>query len=346
MGTHRHLILKTLSLAYCICLISSLSYGQQPYAIGSFPNNGAYELFCNTFISVNINFPGEGRQIDVFTLHSGNVKLYPDGQPDLQVSAEISYDPDFQYLTLQPKSLLMPRTTYLFEITSDVKDERGSSFQHFYLRFTTGDCRENGFGDQKNGTPKPLLSLTNFDARLINNEVAFTFVTTKEFMQLDYSIAHSFDKQAFTEVTSVMSEGDSESPVQYNLRDKYPEFGTNHYLFEARDIYGKVTYSDTITFFREFVRFASDEIEKNGELAVLTNVAPQTAMGFVLRSKDGKDVLRKAGTLPHLQEYFEISLRDIEPGKYEAILLTPQTRLQSEILIIDPTLYGEGRSNK
>ncbi len=111
---------------------------QQPYVVGSFPRNGDSKLLRNLFISIKIALPADGQEIDMETLNSDNIRLYPSGSPFTQIDCWIHGSSEIKNISLQPKEILSPNTTYIFEITQGLQDNNGLPFKPFRSTFRTG----------------------------------------------------------------------------------------------------------------------------------------------------------------------------------------------------------------
>ncbi len=131
-------------LAWCIAagLASGVFFGekmwaQAPSIIGSSPRNGAEGLIRNAFVSCKLNLPTAGIGVDSTTLKTG-VRLYPKDKPNQPVPVQLLLSNPLKNLTVEPVVVLEPFTTYIFEITADLKDQLGRSFLPYSTTFTTG----------------------------------------------------------------------------------------------------------------------------------------------------------------------------------------------------------------
>lgn len=111
----------------------------RPSVEGSFPSDGSKGLIRNVFVSLGVVLPNEGFFVDVKTLSDSTVKLFPAHMPDSLVEGYVTTDPEIGNITFEPVKLLSPNTAYVFELTSLVKDQSGSSFVPYSIRFTTGE---------------------------------------------------------------------------------------------------------------------------------------------------------------------------------------------------------------
>ncbi|RMG30961.1 MAG: hypothetical protein D6730_01855 [Bacteroidetes bacterium] len=333
-------------LALIMYVFQTATYAQRPYALGSFPNDGATHLFCHTFVRVHIHFPGEGTRIDPLTLNQENVKLYPTGHPLKQVRAQLLYDQSFQYIHLRPLEVLQPNTTYTFEITPGLMDERGKSFLAYRMTFTTGDCQQETVvsrGNEENPPeaepepeiPHPYITFGTLNTEVIRHQVRFDWETQSEFMQASFELRRSGDGKSFSPVASIESQGDSEDLQHYHVLDSNLQYGFNYYAFTAYDVYGKVSFSDTLMVFRERIRLLQDSLRLGEALQVDILVAPRTSMAFVLRNEQQKEVIRKAAFLPHDKPRFQIPIDNVPPGTYQALLITPQSRVEKMIRVVE-----------
>lgn len=127
-------------LTTCLCLMAVLLHAQpqQASVVGAFPRDGATGLLRNLFISVKLEFPRKDQRIDQSTFTGENVRLYPSGSPLTQVDSWLFSSDETKNITLQPKGILSPATTFVFEITSSLLDDQGVPFKPFRTTFRTG----------------------------------------------------------------------------------------------------------------------------------------------------------------------------------------------------------------
>ncbi|MEM6263368.1 MAG: Ig-like domain-containing protein [Bacteroidota bacterium] len=116
--------------------LSGICLAQGPAVTNSFPMDGSSELIRNAFVSVQLDLPNEG--LDYKTVNDESVKLYPQHRPGSPVEAFVSASNELKNITLEPKEILEPATTYTFEITPAVKDREGTAIEPFRLQFSTG----------------------------------------------------------------------------------------------------------------------------------------------------------------------------------------------------------------
>ena len=323
---------------------------QRPYVLGSFPRNGAENLLCNTFISVTIFFPSEGKILDPVTLHQHSVKLYPASNPDHVIPSERSYNQEYQTLYLTPLAVLESRADYVFEITPDLVDERGFSFMPYKLHFKTGDCLPEKdsviiaepIPDTlakdtvvETGPPVPFIDLVALKAQYSHDTVTVSWRTYTEFMMAGFHIERSYEGDKFVEVKKMESKGDSDTTQYYKWLDLKQTPGPIYYRLTVTDIYGKEYVSDTIEVYLEEIRFTETTLENSRELPIEFTVKDKTTMAFILRSESNQIVKRKAGAIPAGNQTYIISLDGVEPGRYVAVLQTGKHTIIEQILILE-----------
>lgn len=341
---HLFVILTKLFVFLTLSGLGGMSLqAQQPYAMGSFPNNGAVNIFCHPFIRVHIHFPGEGKRLNRLSLTPENVRLYPADSPEEVLQAQLDYEASFRYIHLRPLELLRPQTEYIFEITSGLKDERDNAFQPYKLNFTTGNCQQGAGLLAARGQeeppppepeiPQPRVQLAAIEATLQGQAASIQWSTQQEFMQDNFRIAKAGPERIFHAMDSIPSKGDSEELQRYRVVDSAPAYGINYYCITAMDILGNPSFSDTLAIFREFLSVRSDTLGVDEALILDILVAPRTSMALVLLDETEQEVFRKATFLPHGQRSFPIPLSGVPPGRYRVVAVTPQSRIKSTLYI-------------
>ena len=316
---------------------------QRAYVTSSFPRNGANNLQCNTFITVSITFPSESKQLDPATLTSAAVVLYPALNPSDQIPADLSYNSELHFIKIVPRKLLETQTDYIIEITRGLVDDRGFSLRPFELRFSTGVCQQaedqiaiRGDTEEK-GFPKeaiaPYSKLAAFSAFPAGDSMAIQWKTSEEYMQSDFTIDRSSDKEDFFIMDRVPSKGDSKYVQNYEWVDTDPMPGWNYYRLSVINVLGELSHSDTVSVFRQLIEFEEDEIPRNGSLSVRFIVPEKTTMAMILRSAKGKIVKRKAGVIYAGDHSQDISLGDVPPGNYLVIMRLPNQTVTHKIQI-------------
>lgn len=323
---------------------------QRPYVASSFPRAFAKKLECNTFVSANLIFPSEGKMLDPVTFNPNTVRIYPKGEPENAIWTSLSFNPQWKYLTLEPQEVLVPNTTYVFEVTDKLVDDRGFAFLPFKLEFMTGDCGEKkeeiasidrGAAEEdpeevaKIDTlpPAPNVALSDFYLAQTGDTILLQWTTDKEFMNADFTIDRSHDRKDFDIMDRIPSVGDSDDPQYYEWQDFKPEWGWNYYRLTLSDVYGELSHSDTIHVFRKMIKYLATEVEQEGILPIEFVVPEKTSMALVLKSPSGQIVKRKAAAVPPGQNVVQIQLQSVPPGKYTAILRTADEMLVEEISI-------------
>ncbi|MFZ6012633.1 MAG: T9SS type A sorting domain-containing protein [Bacteroidota bacterium] len=96
------------------------------------------------------------------------------------------------------------------------------------------------------GNPLPI-TLTDFTARLIGDEVDLRWITAQEINNDFFTIEKSADIEHFEEVGRVDGQGDSQEQKTYRLIDYAPYTGRSYYRLKQTDFDGTFTYSKVVT---------------------------------------------------------------------------------------------------
>ena len=132
--TKRFIVLLCLLFGLTACdLLGNGPDLEPPTVTGVSPNNDATGVAINKSVIANLNLPNG--DVDKGTLTPDAVRLVKanDGS---QVTATLTAIDD--RITLNPEDMLEPNTQYRFEVTSNLKDERGAKLEPFTSTFTTG----------------------------------------------------------------------------------------------------------------------------------------------------------------------------------------------------------------
>ncbi|MEL6674359.1 MAG: Ig-like domain-containing protein [Bacteroidota bacterium] len=344
-------IFRTIWLGCFILLASSMWAQQRAYVGSSFPRNEATNLQCNTFITVNLEFPAESQQVDPATLTPEAFLLYPEDQSHKKVKTRLAYNAEHQYIQITPRELLDEERAYILELTNTLVDDRGFSLKPFQLRFQTGLCsgekkaappvaargeEEEPEIAEDEGIPQPILHMTFFAAAMIGDSVDVRWETQREFMMADFTIDRSADRKEFMILDRVGSTGDSEEKQAYQWIDVNPMLGWNYYRLTFADIYGEIDQSDTVAIFREDISITETEVPKDGALDIRFVLKEQSTMAFILKNPRGKIVKRKAGLIKPMKDQLSVSLQGLRPGTYLALLRTPTHIVAEKIRINRP----------
>ncbi|MDX2250444.1 MAG: Ig-like domain-containing protein [Bacteroidia bacterium] len=329
---------------FFIFIVSASLYAQRPYISAAFPRNGATNIECNSFISVSLQFPSEGKMLDPVTLNPTSVRLFPQNEPETLIAARLAYNPEFRTLTLTPLEVLLSRTTYIFEVTENLVDDRGFGFMPYQLVFYTGDCLpepEVAFADSlpemqiaEDSVIPPITWLDRLYAYRRGDSLEVRWRTVQEYMNADFTVDRSSDGKTFEILDRIDSKGDSYVPQYYSWLDVSPKEGKNFYRLTLADIYGQLAHTDTISVFIRKVRFRETTLREGEPLNVQFVIDQKTTMAFVLKSVSDEILVRKAGAIPPGVQERAISLGDTPPGRYMAILRTPEDTLIAEIQIL------------
>lgn len=322
--------------------VPAILLAQRPYVTSSFPHNEAENLPCNTFIKANVFFPSEGKILDPVTFHDKSVRLYPKGNPNKVVEAERFYDEEHTFITLVPKEVLHPFTTYVFEVSEDLVDERGFGFLPFSLEFQTDGCDQKptiARGDEipieEEDVPESEVpDLMAFQADWMGDSVHLFWQTDRYWPLGELTLQYANTDMDFQEQHNVQVEGDIFRRQKFSWIDDAPVWGWNYYRLEFIGVNGEHFLTDTLKMFRPRVRFSQTEFSPNQTLSIEFLLEKTSTMAFILKTQSGKIVRRKAGMLPGGEQTLNISLQGISPGKYMAILRTRELTLAEVIRIL------------
>ena len=164
-----------LSLLHSLIFTSFLVAQDGPEARGSFPRGGADEIIRTAFISVLVS----GGPLDSASVNIRSVKLFPTGRPEQAVPSFVIYREDLRNITLEPYGLLLPKTSYTFEISSAVTDKKGNRFKPYIATFNTGEKalrkmitmkKEETFGSPPGVIPSDTSTYIDVDAMIAKAE--------------------------------------------------------------------------------------------------------------------------------------------------------------------------------
>ena len=147
-------------------------------------------------------------------------------------------------ITLQGTEALYPTANYLtngngsgdvsFKVNSD------GSFTTFYL------STNNGIGATTSAVNVLPVSLTSFNANIVNNVNTLTWETASERNNLGFEIESSTDGKQFSKIGFVPAQtsGNSNSVLKYSFQDNSATASTTYYRLKQIDNDGKFEYFD------------------------------------------------------------------------------------------------------
>ncbi|MEX2400253.1 MAG: Ig-like domain-containing protein [Rhodothermales bacterium] len=130
------------------------------------PANGSVGVNRDIEIEARIHHRWTGEGLDVGSVNSSNVRLYPAGQPASVVEVDMLVDEEESAIRLRPHRLLAANTPYVFEVTDDVVDqsERAAAFHRSTFRtgsLPTGALPNVAFSKERlSGTDGQHTTLT------------------------------------------------------------------------------------------------------------------------------------------------------------------------------------------
>lgn len=87
------------------------------------------------------------------------------------------------------------------------------------------------------------VKLTKFAAKAESNSVLLTWETSTELNSDKFTVERSADGHLFSPIGDVKAKGNSIQAINYSLRDKNPQGGTNYYRLKQVDLDGSFEYS-------------------------------------------------------------------------------------------------------
>lgn len=332
----------TVSLLLSFLISSAALMAQRPYITSSFPNDQAENLPCNTFIKANVFFTSEGNILDPITLHSESVKLYPKGNPKQIITSDLRYDEENRFITLIPKEVLLSDAYYVFEVTPDLVDERGFGFLPFTLSFSTGQCAQKpeivSRGEEELIEPEKeelkLPKLLQFSSDWQGDSILISWQTDRYWPIGELVLEYAQEQTEFEEQARFDVMGDIWKRQSYEWLDPEPAWGWNYYRLSFYGIDDQTFSTDTLKIFRPLATFSSTEIPRDGNVSVDFLLERTSTMAFVLKTRSGEIVRRKAGMLPAGAQQLNISMKGVQPGYYIAHLRTKELTLAEVIRIL------------
>lgn len=325
-----------------ILFMFHFSFGQNPYVRGSFPEDGAVRLDCNTFVSLTLDFPGEGNRIKPQTLNTSNIKLYPEDNPWAQIPTRLYYEYEFQYLYLYPARRLDALTSYTFELSSDLTDEHGYPFMPYKMSFQTENCSnenaqvaENDIAEEDTLERAPYVRLEKFSGfQAGENNGILSWQGLFEYQIFAYIVEYSQDSIHFDSLLTVPAMGAEDEVQSYKLDKLSLLPGNNYFRLKVSDFTEQIRTLGMVDIFREKISFLNREIALNESLDLEVFVPPGTSLVLVVQDESGKYWLKKAGLAPKDEHKVSYSLSGVPPGSYHAMLLTPQKKLIHRFKVI------------
>jgi N-acetylneuraminic acid mutarotase len=110
--------------------------GLRPSVTATQPPDGATGVHRDVAVVADLYFPNPGG-VDGSSLSTSSVRLYRSAD-EAAVPGTVNTSGGNDSLVYQPSVLLDANTQYTFEVTDQVKDETGQSFEPYAMSFTTG----------------------------------------------------------------------------------------------------------------------------------------------------------------------------------------------------------------
>jgi glucose/arabinose dehydrogenase len=108
------------------------------------PTGGDVNVLPNVFVATDVHLPNVGAGIDASTMTSNTVRLLR-ADTGAVVAAQVNTSGAGDAIVCQPLELLEPSTTYIFQVSSELRDTSGAAFEPFQMTFTTASGA--GVGD-------------------------------------------------------------------------------------------------------------------------------------------------------------------------------------------------------
>ncbi|MEM7658662.1 MAG: Ig-like domain-containing protein, partial [Bacteroidota bacterium] len=267
----------------------------------------------------------------------------PVDHPNKWIAADLNYQPEWKFLTLRPREVLQPMTTYIFEITPGLVDGRGFAFLPFQLEFKTGACQQEPQDSllllplpEPLPEPEAPLSLASFQAQWQGDSLHLQWATDRNWPPGELHLSHQSVQQPdqTRNVVQVMQENWRRQ--RFNHWHGNPPWGDNVYHLDFINLEGEVISIDSLRVYRPRLHLLSKQIPQNEALVFEIWSERETTMAFILKNQQGKIIRRKAGMLSSGKQQVEISLRQVPPGTYLAQFRTQHLSLIETIEILSP----------
>ncbi len=336
-------ILVNVTLALCLLgLIPVVVVAQTPFVASTFPQDRAENLDCNFALVATLVFPSEATSLDPATLGLPHVvKLYPLYSPDSLISVLVEED-DFNNLRVISQQRLIPNTTYILTITSKLADSRGFAFNPVSFQFRTGNCEKKE--DIEADIPvKPLeldpdaiqTLMSPPQLNTVEDSVQIRWQTEREFLTQYFLVQRADGDGEFNAIGKVRGAGESQVLQRYFWYDQRISPGTYRYRILAVDQLGGLSFSDTVLYYHEGVKWNKRLIPEGGPLQLTFYQATRSTLVALVYNTDREVVKRFAGFIEKGETNQTISLEGLEPGNYVVMLKTPTRQWVNGIRVLD-----------
>ncbi len=118
--------------------LAEAMFPEEPLVRRTRPADGEAGVLQNEFVAADVHLPFFGHGVDPKSLGDGTVTLWRRGD-GRSVPAVINTSAAGDAIVLQPTELLEPGSEYTFEVTSGVRDTKGTPFKPHRSTFKTSD---------------------------------------------------------------------------------------------------------------------------------------------------------------------------------------------------------------
>ncbi|WNJ20952.1 Ig-like domain-containing protein [Pontibacter sp. G13] len=319
-------------------LVNGHLFGQFRPSVGTtFPNQHASRLACDTYITASLKFPFESNRLNWESVSDQSIKLYPKGKPRSALAIDFQYEEGLRYLTIYPLEPFDPLTTYILEFTDQVQDDHGYKFLPYRLEFSTGDCDRpvdlaSTIELDPSYEPPPTTHVGVFAAKLVGATTELRWESSSEFMVDHFVIEKSETGAHFRPWRSFTPKGDIHEQANYLVRDSFPAFGATYYRLSYSE-YPKEVIVDTVKVFKPKVQFLQRFLGLDQPIELECVLEETWGFAAMISDDRGRQVLRRAGTVPSGRQVVEISLEGLSPGVYRISLFIGPYQLQHKVQI-------------
>ena len=300
-----------------LIFISTLQ-AQQPYVRGSSPRNGTENFIRNAFISARIELPVKKVGVDEKSVDTSSVRLYPTNQPQQLVEAYITINSYLKNITLEPKALLEPNTSYTFEVTDKLKDQEGNAFQPYSATFITNEISLT----KHITTDRP-------EALVIGPKVAAPVPTRPIYVaQAEAKAAPQAPIKTPLIPSRRIEEADNHEMPKDTTSQASPQLARTEVTVkpEKKEISNIESLSPAIS-------FRTDIVSMNGKIPVGFSFPKNEDVKYIIKDKAGKIVKRGSGKISAGIQTKLISVKDLQVGRYQ-IAVRVGDLLESHIFTI------------
>jgi Secretion system C-terminal sorting domain len=163
------------------------------------------------------------------------------------------------------------------------------------------------------------VTLTEFTGRLVNEQSQLNWTTTSEYNSKEFVVEKSIDGQRFSPLATVAAKGNSNTPSNYQLLDKYPYPGNSYYRLKMVDRDASFTYSNVVRIVTAKKALAVIRLFPNptkDKVSLELVAEKQQSVTISLSDFGGKRVYRKAILLNTGLNSADVQMSSLAAGTY------------------------------